>query len=83
MSQDTFKKFLTIHIKYIIHLMFLNSLIILIIYPKENIRDIQRAFWNKDVNPSSVYKIWKQPKCHTMEQWLNQSFDMVIRWGTI
>ena len=41
-------------------------LITLVIYPKEMIRDTQRVFYNKDVNPSSIYKIWKLQKCQTM-----------------
>ena len=43
-----------------------NSLITLVIYPKEMFRDTLRAFYNKDVNPSSVYRIWKQQTCQTM-----------------
>lgn len=43
-----------------------NSLITLVIYPKEMFRDTLRAFYNKDVNPNSVYRIWKQQTCQTM-----------------
>ena len=43
-----------------------NSLITLVIYPKDMVRDTVRAFYNKDVNPSSVYRIWKQQTCQTM-----------------
>lgn len=49
--------------------MYFSSLITLVPYPKEMIRDTQRAFYNKDVNPSSIYKIWKLQKCQTMEQY--------------
>lgn len=60
---------LTICIKCTINFMSFSSLITLVPYPKEMIRDTQRAFYNKDVNPSSIYKIWKLQKCQTMEQY--------------
>ena len=43
-----------------------NSFITLVIYLKEMIRDTLRAFYSKDVNPSSVYRIWKQQTRQTM-----------------
>lgn len=36
-----------------------NLIITLLIYPKEMIRDAERGLYNKDVNPSSSYNIWK------------------------
>ena len=57
---------LTICIKCTINFMSFRLLITLVIYPKEMIRDTQRVFYNKDVNPSSIYKIWKLQKCQTM-----------------
>lgn len=44
-----------------------HSIITLLIYPKEMIADIQTSFYKKDVNPSSIYKIWKQQKYQAMD----------------
>lgn len=54
-----------------------NSTIMLLIDPKEMIRDVQKNSYSEDVNSSSTYKIWKQQRCQTMKQWLNITFGAI------